>query len=227
MSLSICQSGWKEIRNDFRLFIACCVQTPPPLSPNFSEGSGASVHRLGDSLSPLGDHNKDLGAASQTLLTWVKLRIQRRQNVMPSRFYRARISLSLPFQTPATQTMTCLAVKCLKQVKKCETKLLTTPFDAYTTSHETSFALFLNLNHQTSLPALLHCVGVIRYPTFLGVPSSRDRGFNMADGEKGRRWPKTGERFSMGSGMGGEVVAILPTSNFYLWAIDLHNHTEK
>ena len=178
--------------------------------------------------SPLGDHHKkDLGAASQTLLTWDKLRIQRRQNVMPSRFYRARISLSLPFQTPATQTMTCLAVKCLKQVKKCETKLLSTPFDTYTTSHETSFALFLNINHQTSLSALLHCVGVIRYPTFLGVPSSCDRGFNMADGEKGRRWPKTGERFSMGSGMEGEVVAVLPTSNLYLWAIDLHNHTEK
>ena len=83
--------------------------------------------------------------------------------------------------------MTCLPVKYLKQVKKWKTKLLTTPFDAYTTSHETSFALFLNLNHQTSLPALPHCVGVIRYPTFLGVPSSRDRGFNIADGEKGRR----------------------------------------
>ena len=134
---------------------------------------------------------------------------------------------SLPFQTPATQTMTCLPVKYLKQVKKWKTKLLTTPFDAYTTSHKTSFALFLNLNHQTSLPALPHCVGVIRYPTFLGVPSSRDRGFNIADGEKGRRWPKSGERFSIGSGMGGEVVAILPTSNFYLWAIDLHNHREK
>ena len=227
MPLSICQSGWKKIRNDSRLFIACCVQTPPPLSPNFSEGSGASVHRLGNSLSPLGDHNKDLGAASQTLLTWVKLRIQSRQNVMLSRFSRARNSFSLPFQTPATQTMTCLAVKFLKQVKKCKTKLFSTPFDAYTTSHETSFALFLNLNHQTSLLALLRCEGVIRYPTFLRVPSSRDRGFNMADGEKGRRWPKTGERFTMGSGMGGEVVALLPTSNFYLWAIDLHNHTEK
>ena len=31
----------------------------------------------------------------------------------------------------------------------------------------------------------------------------------------------------MGSGMGGDVVALLPTTNFYLWTIDLHNHTEK
>ena len=49
--LSICQSGWRKIRN--------------PL-------------QFGNSLSPLRTQNKDLGAALQTLLTEVKLRLWRR-----------------------------------------------------------------------------------------------------------------------------------------------------
>ena len=48
--LSICQSGWRKIRN--------------PL-------------QFGNSLSPLRTQNKDLGAALQTLLTEVKLRLWR------------------------------------------------------------------------------------------------------------------------------------------------------
>ena len=39
---------------------------------------GKSKHTPGDSFGPFGVENKDLGAASQTLLTKVRLRLQRR-----------------------------------------------------------------------------------------------------------------------------------------------------
>ena len=39
---------------------------------------GNSKRTSGNSLSPLGAQNKDIGAASQTILTWVRLRQRRR-----------------------------------------------------------------------------------------------------------------------------------------------------